>query len=92
MEYQVWTHDEYEGWRKVDCTDLPAAQEEIMKAVATGKTPLLTTAIPYHLVIDVKEDRIGEAIKSKTQPSKSPGAEGEGEVRPGDATPVPELD
>lgn len=92
MEYQVWTHDEYEGWRKVDCADRKAAQGEIMKAIASGKAPLLTVAIPYELNINVKEDKIGEAIKSKAQPGKSPGAEGEGEVRPGDATPVPELD
>lgn len=92
MEYQVWTHDEYEGWAKADCGDLEAARAEILKGLMAGKEPLLTVAVPYDFNIKVKEDKIGETTKSKTRRGKGPGAEGEGEVRPGDTGPVPELD
>jgi len=92
MDYQVWTKDEFEGWGKVDCGDKAAAMREIDKAVRAGKDPLLTAAIPYKLSIKLEEDKIGEATKVKTRRDKSPGAESEGQVRPGDLEPVPELD
>ena len=91
MDYQVWTHDEYEGWKKVDCGDLPAAQREILKALTSGKEPLLTVEVPYDFNVKIKEDKIGEITESKAKPDKGPGTEGEGEVRPGDTPAVSEL-
>ena len=93
MEYQVWTKEEYEeGWKKVDCGDLPAAKRELEKALLQGKEPLLTAAIPYEFNIKVEEGKIGEAKASKPKPHKGTRAESEGEVRSGDTEPVQELD
>jgi len=92
MNYQVWTHEEFEGWSKVDCGDLSAAQREILKALTSGKEPLLTVEVPYDFNVKIKEDKIGEATKGKTKPDKGPRVEGEGEVRPGGTSPVSELD
>jgi len=92
MNYQVWTHEEFEGWQKVDCGDLSAAQREILKALTSGKEPLLTVEVPYDFNVKIKEDKIGEATKGKAKSDKGPRVEGEGEVRPGDTITIPELD
>lgn len=84
MEYQVWTHDEYEGWWKVDCGDISAAQREVLKALTQGKEPLLTVAVPYDFNVKIKEDKLGEVTKSKAKPDKSTRGPGDSEVRPGD--------
>lgn len=91
MDYQVWTKEEFgDNYTKVDCGDLSAARREIDKAVRQGREPILTVEVPYELGIKVGE--VGsEPKKSKAKPDKGPGAEGEGEVRPGDTEPVPEL-
>ena len=91
MEYQVWTKDEYEGWKMVACEDLQAAQTELMKALLNGKDPLLMVTVPYDFNVKIKEDKIGEAPKGKAPPDKGTGVEGKGKVRPGAPTPVPEL-
>jgi len=92
MEYLVWIPDEFEGWKYVECEDLKTAQAEILKGLMAGKEPLLTVAVPYDFNIKVKEDKIGETQKNKARGHKGPGAEGEGEVRPGDTGAVPKLD
>ncbi len=92
MDYQVWTKDEFEGWKKVDCVDLPAAQREILKALTSGKEPLLTVEVPYDFNVKIKEDKIGAATKSKAKPDTGARAESKGEVRSGDTPTVPELD
>ena len=111
--YQVWTKDEFEGWKMVSCEDLPAAQAELMKALLSGKDPLLTVAVPYDFNVKIKEvpteekisaqekykkgiegsrkEETSEVPKGKAKPGKGPGAEGKGEVRPGDTDSVPEL-
>ena len=92
MDYQVWIKEEFdERYTKVDCGDLPAAKREIDKAVRAGREPILTLAIPYELSIKTGEAG-SEVKKSKPKPDKGPRAEGESEVRPGDAEPVQELD
>jgi len=93
MEYQVWTKEEYEDkWSRVDCGDLPAAQREILEATKRGASPLLTAAIPFDFNIKIKEDKIGEAPKSKARTDKSAEAEGQGTAGPGDAKPAGKLD
>lgn len=91
MNYQVWTQDEYEGWKKVDCGDLQAAQRELQKALLSGKDPLLTVEVPYDFNIRIKEDKLGEATKTKAKRSESPGPESKGEVRERDTGAVPQL-
>ena len=91
MSYQVWTKDEFEGWKRKDCEDLLAAQVEIMAALKRGAEPLLTLEVPFDVNIKIKEGKVSEVSKSKARPGKGAGAEGEGEVRPGDTDPVPEL-
>lgn len=92
MDYQVWTKDEYEGWKKVDCDGLETAQEELMKALLTGKDPLLTVTVPFDFNIKIKEDKIGEATKDKAEPDKGAGGKSHGKVRRGDEAVAPGLD
>jgi len=92
MEYLVWTHDEYEGWKKWECDDLKAAQAAIMEGTMAGKCPLLTVEVPYDFKITVKEDKIGETTQSKTKQRKDPRSESDGSVRPGDEGATEELD
>ena len=75
MDYQVWTKDEYTAWQKVDCGDLPAAQRVIMEALKAVKEPLLIVVVPFDVSIKIKEDKIGEATKSKAKPDKGAGVE-----------------
>jgi len=91
MDYQVWTKDEFEGWKKVDCGDLPAAQRELLKALTSGQEPLLTVEVPYDFNVNIKEGEIGAVKKSKAKPDKGPGDESKGKVRPGDTPAVSEL-
>jgi len=92
MDYQVWIKDEFsDTYTKVDCGDLAAAKREIDKAVRVGGEPILTVEVPYELSIKTGEAG-SEVKKSKPKPDKGPRAEGESEVRPGDAEPVQELD
>ena len=90
MNYQVWTKEEYgDNWTKVDCGDLAAAKRVLDETVRAGREPLLTVEVPYELSIKVSE--VGSEVpKSKPKPGKDPGAEGEGEVRPGDTPAVQE--
>ena len=80
MSYQVWTKDEFEGWKRKDCEDLAAAQAELFAALKRGAEPLLTVEVPFDVNIKIKEDKIGEVPKSKAKPGESPGAEGKGKV------------
>jgi len=91
MNYQVWTETEFEGWSKVDCGDLTAARREILKALTSGKEPLLTVTLPYDFNVKIKEDEIGAIKKGKAEPGESPGPESKGKVRPGDTPAVPKL-
>ena len=84
MEYQVWIYNEYTGYTKKDCGDLPAAQREIMLALKEGNEPLLTVSVPFDVSIKVKEDKIGEAIKGKAKPDKGAGAQSESKAGSGD--------
>lgn len=84
MDYQVWTHDEYSGWSKIDCGDLLAARREILEALKQGQEPLLTVAVPYDVSIKVQEDKIGETTPHKAKQHKDSRGQGDREVRPGD--------
>jgi len=92
MSYQVWTKDEFEGWKRKDCEDLTAAQAELLAALKRGAEPLLTVEIPFDVNIKIKEEKISEVPKAQAKPDKGPGVESKGEVRPGAPIPVPELD
>ena len=91
MSYQVWTKDEFEGWKRKDCTDLAAAQGEIMVALKRGAEPLLTMEVPFSVSIEIKEVKTGEVNTGTAKPGEGPGVEGEGEVRRGDTPAVSEL-
>ena len=93
MNYQVWTHDEYTGWIKVECGDLPAVKREVLEALKQGKDPMVTVEVPYDVNIKVMEDKIGEVTPRKTKHDKSPRDTGDSKVRPGNegaAEPVSE--
>jgi len=66
VEYQVWTKDEYEGYKKVDCGDLEAARVEIIEALKRGAEPFLTMTVPYRWDIKIEEVMPHEAGKGKT--------------------------
>ena len=78
--YQVWTKDEFEGWKRKDCDDLAVAQAELLAALKRGAEPLLTIEVPFDVNIKIKEDKIGEVPKGKAKSDKGPGVEGKGEV------------
>ena len=92
MLYQVWTKDEFEGWKRKDCEDLATVQQEIYFALKRGAEPLLTVEIPFDVNIKIKEDKISEVPKAQAKPDKSTGGESKGKVRPGAPGPVSELD
>lgn len=92
MNFQVWTHDEYEGWKREDCADIQEVQKAILKALTSGKDPLVTVEVPFDVDIKIKEDKIGEVTPRETKLDKGPGAPGKGPVRPGDPGPVQKLD
>lgn len=92
MNYQVWTKDEYEGWKKVDCEDKEAAMGAIDLALRAGMEPLLTVEIPYRVSIQLEEENIGEVKKSETKPDKDPRGKGDRQVRRGDQKATPGLD
>lgn len=92
MNYQVWTKDEFEGWKREDCADIQEVQKAIFKALTSGKDPLVTVEVPFDVNIKIKEDKIDEVTPRKTKDDKGPGVKGKGPVRPGDTGPVQKLD
>jgi len=78
--YQVWTKDDYEGWKRKDCEDLAAAQGELLAALKAGKEPLLTVEIPFGVNIEIKEGKVSEAAQGEAEPGEGPGVKGKGEV------------
>ena len=71
MDYQVWIKDEYaDGYKKVDCGDVAAAEREIDKAVRAGQEPILTVEVPYKL--DIKVSAVGTEAPKKPKPKKEP--------------------
>lgn len=90
--YQVWTKDEFEGWKRKDCESLGEAQDEIFVALKLGKAPTLTMEIPYNVQINIVEVKPSEVDKGETTVSDSSGVKGKGKVRRGAIEPVPELD
>lgn len=74
MNYQVWTKgDEYSGWSKKDCADLPAALGEVLLAIRAGKEPLLTVEVQFQVKILAKEEPV-EVEEGKAEPDQVAGA------------------
>lgn len=92
MNYQLWTKNEYEGWSKVDCEDVPAVHREIEKAIRAGKEPLVTMEVSYDINIKLKEVLNGEIKKSKAKPGESTIGESDRKVRRTDEPAIEELD
>jgi len=92
MNYQVWTKgDEYSGWSRKDCGDLPAALREVLAAIKRGQEPLLTVEVTYEISLNIKEERI-EAAQSETELDKVAGGKSHGKVRRGDEAAPKGLD
>ena len=90
--YQVWTKgDEYSGWAKKDCPDLPTALAELLAFVKAGKEPVLTEEVKYEVGVRIKEGDLGEVKKSEAKPDKVAGAKGDRQVRRGDEAATKEL-
>ena len=81
--YQVWTKDEFEGWKRKDCEDLAAAQAELFAALKRGAEPLLTVEVPFDVNIKIKEVPTEEKKSAKERY-----AEGVKGVSKGDANEV----
>jgi len=88
MNYQVWTKDEYEGWKRVDCDGLEAVRAAVLVAIKGGKDPLVTVEVPFEVSIKIKEGEIGEATQSETKPNTVAGGASDECVRRGDPEPA----
>ena len=92
MNYQVWTKDEYEGWKRADCPDIETVKASVLAAIKTGKDPLVTVEVPFDVNIKIKEGKIGETTESEAKPDKGARGTSHGEVRRGDEKTPPGLD
>lgn len=92
MNYIIIEQENLSMVYPVECGDIPAVQREILAKIKEGKTPRVFVEIPFDVSVKVKEDKIGEAPKSKTKPDKVARSESDSEVRRGDEEPPPGLD
>jgi hypothetical protein len=64
--YQVWTKgDEYSGWARKDCPDLPAALAEVLAAIRAGKDPLLTAELKFNVSVVAAAGMVEEKLSAK---------------------------
>jgi len=56
MNYQIWTKDEYtDNWTRKDAGDLGAAKRLLLEELKKGGDPILTTEVPFDLVLKLGE-------------------------------------
>uniref|UniRef100_A0A6H2A231 Uncharacterized protein n=1 Tax=viral metagenome TaxID=1070528 RepID=A0A6H2A231_9ZZZZ len=91
MDYIIIDQDDLNMVNPVECGDIPAVQRSILEKLKNGRTPRVFVEVPFDVNVKVKEDKIGEAPKSKAKPDKGPGGPGDRAVRPGDEGDTPEL-